>query len=92
LECSRQHHQQQLVAAVQAAAGPLPAAARQLNSAAQQLVAAVPPLAFLSACCSAGPAQPAAVKGPGLGGDAVDACMLTSADAADSSRPGARRH
>jgi hypothetical protein len=81
---------------VQAAAGPLPAAARQLNAAAQQLVAAVPPLAFLSACCSEGPvpsaAQSAGLTSLGLGGDTVDACSLTSAEAAISGRSGRRRH
>jgi hypothetical protein len=95
-ECSRQQDQQQLVAAVQAAAGPLPAAARQLNAAAQQLVAAVPPLAFLSACCSEGPvpsvSQSAALTSAGLDRDTVDACTLTSADAAISGRSGRRRH
>lgn len=90
---SRQHHQQQPLAVVQAAAGPLPAAAQQLNAAAQQLVSAMPPLAFLSACCNEGPAplvQPAAVASAGSSEAAVDACVLARAGAPISSRSGRR--
>eukprot|EP00882_Tetradesmus_deserticola_P019281 GHRQ01020743.1.p1 GENE.GHRQ01020743.1~~GHRQ01020743.1.p1 ORF type:complete len:225 (-),score=84.91 GHRQ01020743.1:344-1018(-) len=86
--------QQHWIAAVQAAAGPLPAAAQQLNAAAQQLVSAMPPLAFLSTCCSGGPVasltQPSAVSSAGLSEHAVDACLLARADEPLSSKPGRR--
>jgi hypothetical protein len=72
-------HQRQLLAAVQAA-GALPAAAQRVDAAVQQLLAAVPPLAYLSACCSAGPAP--------LSGDTVNACKLAMPVAQFSSRSG----